>query len=108
MKMKWRNLPAIVTLLAGFITCVITTLCRYPLNKMLWVLIAVMTVFFTIGLIIRAVIMHLWKAEMLMKPMLQGMRKMRPQQLTKVFRMRMAVKKDSNQIINRQWVVFNG
>ena len=58
MKMKWRNLPAIVTLLAGFITCVITTLCRYPLNKMLWVLIAVMTVFFTIGLIIRAVIMH--------------------------------------------------
>ena len=100
MKMKWRNLPAIVTLLAGFITCVITTLCRYPLNKMLWVLIAVMTVFFTIGLIIRA--------EMLMKPMLQGMRKMRPQQLTKVFRMRMAVKKDSNQIINRQWVVLNG
>ncbi len=58
MNMKWRNLPAIVTLLAGFITCVKTTLCRYPLNKMLWVLIAVMTVFFTIGLIIRAVIMH--------------------------------------------------
>lgn len=58
MKMKWRNLPAIVTLLAGFITCIITTVCRYPLNKMLWVLIAVMTVFFTIGIIIRAVIMR--------------------------------------------------
>jgi len=58
MKVKWRNLPAIITLLAGFITCVITIVCQYPLNKMLWVLIVVMAVFFTLGLIIRAVIMH--------------------------------------------------
>lgn len=58
MKLKWRNLPAIITFLAGFITCVITIVYKYPLNKMLWVLILVMTVFYIIGLSIRAVIMR--------------------------------------------------
>lgn len=58
MKLKWRNLPAFITLLAGFITCVITIIYRYPLNKMLWVLILVMSVFYIIGLSIRELLMH--------------------------------------------------
>lgn len=58
MKLKWRNLPAIITLLAGFITCIITIIYKYPLNIMLWILILVMTVFYIIGLSIRAVIIH--------------------------------------------------
>lgn len=58
MKLKWRNFPAIITLLAGFITCVITTVYQYPLNIMLWMLILVMTVFYILGISIRAVIIH--------------------------------------------------
>lgn len=58
MKLKWRNLPAIITLLAGFITCIIAIICKYPLNIMLWILILVMTVFYIIGLSLRMVIIH--------------------------------------------------
>lgn len=61
MKLKWRNLPAIVTLLAGFIVCIITIRCRYPLNKMLWILIAVMFIFFIISLIMREVLVFFFK-----------------------------------------------
>lgn len=56
MNLKWRNLPAFIAFLAGFITCVITIVYRYPLNKMLWVLILVMTVFYILGLIIRGLL----------------------------------------------------
>lgn len=58
MKLKWRNLPAIITLLAGFITCIIAIICKYPLNIMLWILILVMTIFYIIGLSLRMVLIH--------------------------------------------------
>jgi flagellar biosynthesis/type III secretory pathway M-ring protein FliF/YscJ len=61
MKLKWRNLPAIVTLLAGFVTCIITIRSGYALNTMLWTLIVVMLVFYVASLVIRAVLVHFFK-----------------------------------------------
>lgn len=56
MKLKWRNLPAIVTFLAGLVTCIISILSKYSLITMLWLLIAVMMGFYVFSLIIRAVL----------------------------------------------------
>ncbi len=56
MKLKWRNLPAIVTFLSGLVTCIISILSKYSLITMLWLLIAVMAGFYVFSLIIRAVL----------------------------------------------------
>lgn len=50
---KFRNLPALITLLAGFITSVIMIVHRYSLVNFMWVLIAVMAVFYICGVLIR-------------------------------------------------------
>lgn len=50
---RFRNVPALITLLAGFITSVIMIVYRYPLINFMWILIAVMVVFYICGVIIR-------------------------------------------------------
>ncbi len=50
---KFRNLPALITLLAGFITSVIMIVHRYSLVNFMWVLIAVMAGFYICGVLIR-------------------------------------------------------
>lgn len=50
---KFRNLPAIVTLLAGFITSVIMIVHRYSLVNFMWILICIMAGFYICGVIIR-------------------------------------------------------
>ena len=50
---KFRNVPALITLLAGFITSVIMIVHRYSLVNFMWVLIAVMAVFYICGVLIR-------------------------------------------------------
>ena len=50
---KFRNLPALITLLAGFITSVIMIVHRYSLVNFMWVLIAVMSGFYICGVLIR-------------------------------------------------------
>lgn len=52
---KFRNLPAIVTLLAGFIACVIMIKDRYELVGFLWRLVLVMVVFYAFGLLISVI-----------------------------------------------------
>ena len=47
---KFRNVPAIITLLAGFITSVIM---RYTLVNFMWILICVMLAFYICGMLIR-------------------------------------------------------
>ena len=42
---KFRNLPAVITLLAGFITSVIMILHRYSLVNFMWILVCTMLVF---------------------------------------------------------------
>ena len=43
---KFRNVPAIITLLAGFITSVIMIKYRYTLVNFMWILICVMLAFY--------------------------------------------------------------
>ena len=50
---KFRNVPALITLLAGFITSVIMIVHRYSLVNFMWVLIAVMAGFYICGVLIR-------------------------------------------------------
>ncbi len=53
---KFRNLPAILTLLAGFITSIIAIICRFSLVRTLWTLVVIMVVFFIIGMVVRIVL----------------------------------------------------
>lgn len=50
---KFRNVPALITLLAGFITSVIMIVHRYSLVNFMWILIAVMVCFYICGVLIR-------------------------------------------------------
>ena len=45
---RFRNVSAIVTLLAGFITAVVMIINRYSLVSFLWILIGVMVCFYKI------------------------------------------------------------
>lgn len=53
---KFRNVPAIVTLLAGFITSVFMIINQYSLIKFMWVLVLVMIGFCIFGLIMSIVL----------------------------------------------------
>ena len=53
---KFRNLPAIITLLAGFIVSVIMIVMKYSLKDFLWILVAVMAGFFFEGMLISDVL----------------------------------------------------
>lgn len=53
---KFRNVPALITLLAGFITSVIMIVHRYSLVNFMWILIAVMVGFYICGVLIRFVL----------------------------------------------------
>ncbi len=53
---KFRNLPAIITLLAGFIVSVIMIVMKYSLKDFLWILVAVMAGFFVAGMLISVVL----------------------------------------------------
>ena len=50
---KFRNVPALITLLAGFITSVIMIVHRHSLVNFMWILIAVMVGFYICGVLIR-------------------------------------------------------
>ena len=50
---KFRDVPAIITLLAGFITSVIMIKYRYTLVNFMWILICVMLAFYICGMLIR-------------------------------------------------------
>ena len=50
---KFRNVPALITLLAGFITSVIMIKYRYTLVNFMWILICVMLAFYICGMLIR-------------------------------------------------------
>ena len=50
---KFRNVPALITLLAGFITSVIMIVHRYSLVNFMWILIAVLVGFYICGVLIR-------------------------------------------------------
>lgn len=49
---KFRNVPAIMTLTAGFVTSVVMIVGKYALVTFLWVLVLVMAGFYIAGLLI--------------------------------------------------------
>ena len=49
---KFRNVPAIITLLAGFVTSVVMIVNKYSLKPFLWILVLVMAGFYISGIII--------------------------------------------------------
>lgn len=53
---KFRNLPAFLTLLAGFITSVIAIIFQFSLVRTLWSLAIIMVIFFIFGLGIRYIL----------------------------------------------------
>lgn len=55
--MKARWIPALVTLSAGFVTSIVLIVNRYSNTEAMAILLAVMVVFYVIGLIIKGVAM---------------------------------------------------
>ena len=58
---KFRNIPALVTLLAGFIISVVMIVQKYSLLHFLWVLVAVMAGFYIAGLLLRVILNKAFK-----------------------------------------------
>ncbi len=54
--MKRKMIPITLMLLAGAITSVITYVMDYSLTKMLWTLLAVLIIFFTLGTIYKNIL----------------------------------------------------
>ncbi len=61
--MKFRSLPAIVTLSAALITSIISIVLNIDANQAMWRLFIVVIVFYIIGLIARKVINAFFKEE---------------------------------------------
>lgn len=53
---KFRSVPAIITLLAGFVTCVLMLINRITIVQYLWTLALVMIGFYIVGVILRVVL----------------------------------------------------
>lgn len=51
--MIFRNLPAIITLMAALIACIVTFIYRYDLTKALIIILAAAVVFFILGCMVR-------------------------------------------------------
>ena len=58
---KFRNIPALVTLLAGFVSSVVMIIQKYSLVHFLWVLVAVMAGFYIAGLLLRVILNKAFK-----------------------------------------------
>lgn len=54
--MKTKPIPAIITLLAGLVTCIVVFKSGYEVEHGLRTLLAVLIIFYIIGLILRAVL----------------------------------------------------
>lgn len=54
--MIFRNLPAIITLVAALVAWAVTFICKYELTKALIIILATALVFFIIGVIVRALL----------------------------------------------------
>ncbi|CDD65648.1 putative uncharacterized protein [Firmicutes bacterium CAG:882] len=54
--MIFKNLPAIITLVAALVACVVTFLYRYELTKALILILAATIVFFIIGMLVRTLL----------------------------------------------------
>lgn len=51
--MKFKNMPVILALIAGFIVCVVTFIYRYEGISWLWLVIGAIALFYGLGLCLR-------------------------------------------------------
>lgn len=51
--MKFRNLPAIISLISGLVVCIVTFICGYEVQSTLLILAIAMVLFYLIGLGLR-------------------------------------------------------
>jgi flagellar biosynthesis/type III secretory pathway M-ring protein FliF/YscJ len=58
---KFRNVPAVITLLAGFISSVVMILQGYELVDFLWMLVCIMVGFYVAGLLVRVILNKFFK-----------------------------------------------
>lgn len=56
--MIFKNLPALMTLIAAFIACVVTFVYEYELTKALILILSASVAFYLAGLIIRSILNH--------------------------------------------------
>ena len=61
--MIFKNLPALMTLIAAFITCIVTFIYQYELTKALILILAASVIFYLSGLIIRSLLNRFMVAE---------------------------------------------
>ncbi|MDO5403633.1 MAG: hypothetical protein Q4F11_09370 [Eubacteriales bacterium] len=60
---KFRNIPAIFTLAAGFTVCVVMIMNEYSLKDFLWILVCVMAGFYLVGIIVKTILYKIYKKE---------------------------------------------
>ncbi len=60
---KFRNIPALITLLAGFIVAVFMIMEKFTLINFLWILICSMFGFYIVGIILRIILNKVFKDE---------------------------------------------
>ncbi len=58
---KFRSIPALMTLIAGFITSVIMIIHKYSLVHFLWTLVAVMAGFYIAGMLLIFILNKVFK-----------------------------------------------
>ena len=58
---KFRNVPALVTLLAGFVMAIFMILEKFTLMKFLWILVSVMIAFYVAGIVLRVILNKAFK-----------------------------------------------
>lgn len=54
MKERFKYIPSIVMLLAGFIACIVTIIYKYQILEALIVILATLIIFYIIGIVIKA------------------------------------------------------
>ena len=54
MKERFKYIPSIVMLLAGFIACIVTIVCKYEILEALTVILVTLIIFYIIGIVIKA------------------------------------------------------
>lgn len=60
---KFRNLPAIFTLAAGFVACVVMIVQDYVLKDFLLILLCVMAGFYLVGTLVRVLLDKIYRKE---------------------------------------------
>ena len=58
---KFRNVPALVTLFAGFVVAVFMIIEKFTLINFLWILVSVMLAFYIAGIVLRRLLNKTFK-----------------------------------------------